>query len=79
LREKQNELKNYRLQLNEFRMKISEVKDFFLFYLISFCIQFTFKVQFIPSNYQISLEQFGNIKSNSYWLNNSLILNDEEC
>jgi hypothetical protein len=79
LREKQNELKNYRLQLNEFRMKISEVKDFFLFYLISFCIQFTFKVQFIPSNYQISLEQFGNIKRNSYWLNNSLILNDEEC
>ncbi len=36
-------------------------------------------MQFIPSNHQISLEQFGYIKDNSYWLNNSLILNYEEC
>jgi hypothetical protein len=83
LREKQNELKNYQLQLNEFRMKISEVKDFFFFYLIFIfifiSILFSLKVQFIPSNYQISLEHFGHIQDNSCWLKNSLILNEEEC
>ncbi len=35
-------------------------------------------MKFIPSNYQISLEQFGFIKDNSCWLKNSLILNEEE-
>ncbi len=62
MREKQNELKKYQVQLNEFKMKISEVKDFFFFYLISIYIEITSRVQFILSCYQISLEQFGHIK-----------------
>ncbi len=40
---KQNELKNYQLQLNEIRMKISEVKDWFLFYLIFIYIYFLWR------------------------------------
>jgi hypothetical protein len=51
-----------------------------IFILFNFHLYlFSLKVQFIPSKYKISLEDFGCIKRNSCWFNDSLILNDEEC
>ncbi len=71
MREKQNELKKYQLQLYEFRMTISEVNDFFFFYLLPIIFNLLSRCNLLLI-YQISLVHFGSITLKSLPQSHSL-------
>ena len=53
--------------------------DFELYFAIKCCFFFFTKLHFLPSLFSIEIEEFGEIRDKMHWLNNSAILNDEEC
>jgi hypothetical protein len=73
--QKQEELRTYQAQLKIIKHVFFYLLFFSIFYIYSFSFQ---KLEFTPSTFKFTKEQFGELRKDRLWLDISLILTKEE-